>query len=125
MYDISHAIEKLYPNSEYILTGDTYESLQWLSTSISKPSKQELEECIQLLNNEEPMRLLRIERNKRLSECDWITLRSYSQNIAVPIEWQEYMQSLRDLPNHSTPMLDSKGQLDMNSVAWPIKPTST
>lgn len=123
IYDISHAIAHLYPNAEYILTENTYESLQWLSKSISKPSKEELEVCVQQLNNEEPFRLLRIERNKRLDECDWITLRSYSQNIPVPIEWQAYMQSLRDLPSHSIPILNSNGQLDIISIQWPVKPT--
>ena len=124
IYDISHAIAHLYPNAEYILTGNTYESLEWFSTSISKPSKEKLEKYIQELNNQEPFRLLRIERNKRLAECDWIILRSYSQNISVPVEWQTYMQSLRDLPAHSTPTLNSNGQLDITSIYWPIKPSN-
>jgi hypothetical protein len=123
-YDIIHAIEKLYPNVECIITENTYESLKWFNSNISKPSKEELEECILQLNIVEPMRLLRIERNKRLDECRWIIEKALTTDVPIPQDWKDYMQLLRDLPSVSNPQLDRNGDLDMNSVNWPIKPIS-
>ena len=74
----------------------------------------------------EPMRLLRIERNRRLAEADWVTLKAYSQGVEVPPIWKNYMQALRDLPYvciHMTddvPKLDEQGNLI--NVPWPDVP---
>lgn len=56
---------------------------------------------------------LRAERDKRLQEVDYITLRSYSQGVPVPEEWATYQQSLRDITNTYESLED---------VVWPIKP---
>ena len=74
------------------------------------------------------MKLLREERNKRLSETDWTQLPDTLVNDAVdyiPLEqsWKDYRQRLRDLPSKSNPKLDSFGQLDMTSVTWPTPPS--
>ena len=68
----------------------------------------------------EPMRLLRIERNQKLAETDWVTLKAYSQGVEVPLTWKNYMQALRDLPANSEPQLDEQGNL--TSVTWPEVP---
>lgn len=56
---------------------------------------------------------LRAERDKRLQEVDYITLRSYSQGVPVPEEWATYQQSLRDITNTYESLED---------VVWPTKP---
>ena len=68
------------------------------------------------LQNAEPMRLLREERNRKLQETDWWVLpdRTASQ------EQINYRQALRDLPSTSSPELDDNGQL--SNVTWPTKP---
>jgi len=68
------------------------------------------------LQNVEPMRLLREERNRRLQETDWWVLpdRTASQ------EQINYRQSLRDIPSTASPELDDNGQL--SNVTWPTKP---
>ena len=84
-----------------------------------KPKIAELEAA-------EPMRLLRLERNRRLAETDWITLKAYSQGVEVHPIWKNYMQALRDLPYvciHMTddvPKLDEQGNLI--NVPWPDVP---
>ena len=65
------------------------------------------------------MRLLRIERNKRLAECDWMA----NSDVTMSSAWKTYRQSLRDLPSSATPKLDSFGDLDLTSVTWPTKPS--
>lgn len=68
------------------------------------------------LQNAEPLRLLREERNQKLSETDWWVLpdRTASQ------EQKDYRQALRDLPSTAEPQLDENGQLI--NVTWPTKP---
>ena len=76
------------------------------------------------LNNLEPFRLLREERNKLIAETDWTQLKDIDLDIIRERNWKNYRQALRDLPNGSTPKLDSNGDLDMSSVTWPDKPSS-
>ena len=70
------------------------------------------------LQNDEPMRLLREERNRKLAETDWKDLPSYPGTDQE--EWRTYRQALRDLPSSSSPQLDEFGQL--TNVTWPTKP---
>jgi hypothetical protein len=125
LYELSDALSALQPEAAWELRHySDYNTLEWRSPDIPKPTLEEIQNWISAKMLEEPMRLLRLERNKRLTECDWVVIRSYSQNIPVPSEWQVYMQSLRDLPSNSTPTLTPFGKLDLTSVNWPIKPTS-
>ena len=72
----------------------------------------------------EPYKLLREERNKLIAETDWTQLKDISLDSIREKNWKEYRQALRDLPNGSTPKLDSYGDLDMTSVSWPDKPST-
>ena len=84
------------------------------------PSWEQIQEKIQELQALEPMRLLRIERNQKLSLTDWITLKAYSQKQDVSEDWANYMQALRDLPATADPKLDVNGNL--TNVTWPEVP---
>ena len=72
----------------------------------------------------EPYKLLREERNKLIAETDWTQLKDISLDSIREKNWIEFRQALRDLPNGSTPKLDSYGDLDMTSVSWPDKPST-
>ena len=100
---VSDAIREFYPTARFSMsTDDDYEHLTWLSEDIPKPTKEELLEKVEQLRVERPLKDLRIERDRRLTKCDWVTLRSYSTDIPVPDEWKTYMQALRDLPSNGT-----------------------
>ena len=79
----------------------------------------ELNDKVTELNNGEPMKLLREERNKRLSETDWMA----NSDVTMTDAWKTYRQALRDLPASSTPKLNSIHDLDLTSVTWPTKPS--
>jgi hypothetical protein len=66
----------------------------------------------------EPMRLLRIQRNRILQESDWRDLPSYPGTNQA--EWRTYRQALRDLTNTETPALNDNGELI--NVNWPVPP---
>jgi hypothetical protein len=71
-----------------------------------------------LLQSREPMRLLRVERDRLLAETDWTAL----GDVTMANNMKTYRQALRDLPASSDPKLDSNGALDMSSVTFPSKP---
>ena len=72
-----------------------------------------------LLQSREPMRLLRVERDRLLAETDWTALGDVTMSSAM----KTYRQALRDLPANSDPKLASDGTLDMSSVKFPTKPS--
>ena len=69
------------------------------------------------LQNAEPMLLLRLERDRKLTETDW-----WCASDRTPTKAQlDYRTKLRDLPSTASPSLDENGQL--TGVTWPTKPT--
>ena len=120
-YTISDAIIELKPGASYIVRGDVYSGLEWLDSGQTKPTEAEINNKISELDAAEPMRLLREERFRLLSECDWTQGADVPNSIKTA--WQTYRQALRDLPASSSPQLDSYYDLDLTSVTWPTKPS--
>ena len=110
------AIRKLAPNLSFKIEGDNYDSL--ISTNgESVPSEEAIQAKLTELQNAEPMRLLREERNKKLLETDW-----WCCSDRTPTQAQlDYRTALRDLPSTASPSLDENGQL--TGVTWPTKPS--
>ena len=118
IYTINEALMVWKPNSEYTLSGTTYSGLVWISSD-TKPTESEVTAKITELNNAEPMRLLRVKRDRLLTACDWRA----SSDLTLADSWKTYRQSLRDLPANASPKLDSDGNLDMSSVTFPTEPS--
>jgi len=121
IYGITDAIKKLRPDALFSITDDDYENIDWnVQNNQSKPTPEEINIEIQKMNDQEPMRLLRLERDRRLSEVDWIVIRATSQGVPLSQEWIDYMQALRDLPTTATPEINEYGELI--NVIWPERP---
>jgi len=75
------------------------------------------------MNTTEPIKLMREERDKRLTSCDWVVTMHKELGTNIPDTWKTYRQALRDLPASSSPKLDDLGNLDMGSVIWPTSPS--
>ena len=118
IYSKPNALSSLKPNTQWSWTGDEYSGLNWLGSG-SAPTESEIDAEVTRLNNAEPMRLLRVERDRLLTACDWRA----SSDLTLSTAWKTYRQSLRDLPASSTPTLDSDGNLDMSSVTFPTEPS--
>jgi hypothetical protein len=117
--DITKAILSLRPKSIWSLDGETYEKLWWSGDNeFPKPTKEEVESKIEELKAAEPMRLLRIERDRLISETDWWVL---PDRTPTP-EQLSYRQELRDLPDTASPILDFTNRLGISGVDWPVKP---
>ena len=116
------AIQSLKPNSQWSWVGDEYSGLSWISSN-TKPTESEIKNEVARLNAAEPMRLLRVERDKRLAACDWVSVKATDTGVAVSDAWKTYRQALRDLPASASPKLDSEYELDLTSVTWPTEPS--
>jgi len=116
-YGIAEAIAALKPGAEWSLNGNDYSGLTWLDSD-QQPTKTEVADKIVELDAVEPMRLLRIERNKKIAETDWRVLPDQPSSD----DWVNYRQALRDLPASASPKLNSNYELDLTSVTWPTEP---
>ena len=120
--NIPLALQALRPKADWHMIGTGYSDIHWDDKIQTKPTEEEVNAKIYELKTEEPFRLLREERNRRLAECDWTQYRDVS--LSNDADWKTYRQELRDLPSKSTPKLDEYGILDVSSVTWPTKPSS-
>ena len=113
------ALQILRPNSPYTIDGQEISGLQWLDTETEKPTEEEIQAKIAELEAAEPMRLLRLERNRRLAAIDWWTSRAVD-GIALTEAQKNYRQQLRDLPATADPQLNEDSNL--TNVTWPEVP---
>ena len=128
-YDWSHALQVLYPGATWQveLTKDDKQILHWHDSNIPRPNEADLEAwCIEK-SKEEPMRLLRRERDKELDLCNWRVIKAISMGEELPQDCKDYMQALRDLPQ-KTNWEDIRGadedykRIDRSSVDWSTPP---
>ena len=118
-YDIPAALQALRPGAQWVLRGSEMSGLEWLDTEQTVPSEADINAKISDMDSDEPMRLLRVERDRLLTACDWRA----SSDLTLSTAWKTYRQSLRDLPASASPKLDADGNLDMSSVTFPTEPS--
>jgi len=61
----------------------------------------------------EKWKSIRIQRNSKLQETDWVVTKASETGVAVSDEWKTYRQELRDLPATQT---------DVDNITYPTKP---
>ena len=127
-YDLPRTLEILKPGAQWVIQAAsaadvTYASLDWKDESQTKPTETEVNNKLSELNNAESLRLLRVERDKRLTESDWVVTKATETGGTVSDAWKTYRQALRDLPSSASPSLDSFYELNLTSVTWPTKPS--
>jgi hypothetical protein len=113
-YSISDAMIRLRPNSKFIIINET--QVIWNDYEKPQPSEEEIQAKIAELEAAEPMRLLRLERDRLIQQTDW----RFRSDLTPSQEWIDYCQALRDLPANSEPQLDENGNL--TNVNWPVPP---
>ena len=119
---IDDAIRAIHPDAQFTTVDEVI--TEWNSPDIIQPTQEELDTKLTELKAAEPMRQLRIQRNKLIAETDWTQLKDIDLDIIRERNWKNYRQALRDLPSKSNPKLDGSGKLDMSSITWPDKPSS-
>ena len=129
MSTVSDAISALNPDLQWVLRGEptnAYEFNTMFSvvvgvddngTAIESSEDDDwqgvtwnaVEKKLAELNLEEPLKLLREERNRRIAETDWWA----SSDLTMTAERTAYRQALRDITNTYT---------SLDDVVWPVKP---
>ena len=117
-HDIPSALQSLKPGAQWTLNGSDYSGLEWLDSSQTKPTETEVNSKISELDNAEPMRVLRIERDIRNAKTDWRA----SSDLTLSDARKTYRQALRDITTQ-TPKLGSDYELDLTSITWPTEPS--
>ena len=121
-YDIASALQALKPGAEWVLRGDKYSGLEWMDKKQTAPTEKEITDKIAEMDAAEGMRLLRVERDKKLADLDWEVIKAYSNGVAVDAKLKTYMQALRDLPASAKPKTtEASGNLIEDSVTWPTR----
>ena len=120
-YDIPAALQALKPGAEWVLRGSEWSGLEWLDKKQTVPTEKEVTDKIAEMDAAEGMRLLRAERDAKLSALDWEVVKAYSNGEAVDAKLKTYMQALRDLPASAKPTTDDAGNLVEDSVTWPTR----
>jgi len=122
-YDIYSALISLKPGKNFSYKPEVggYAGINYDTEANGDtcPTEDELNTELTRLTNAEAMRLLREERDTRLTKTDWRA----SSDLTMSDAWKTYRQSLRDLPANTTPTCDSNGNLDSSSVTWPTEPS--
>jgi hypothetical protein len=129
MASVSEAIKELNPDIQWVLRGeptDAYEFNTMFSVIMGEDDSgtaiesyedddwqgitwNAIEKKLSELNLEEPLKLLREERNRRIAETDWWA----SSDLTMSSDRASYRQALRDIT-------DTYQSLD--TVVWPVKP---
>jgi len=111
------ALNFYYPDGGYIITNGV---VDWIDNSTNNIPEEQIQAKIAELEAAEPLRLLRIERDRKLTEVDWWTSRALD-GTPLTTEQTAYRQALRDLPENSANVaIDENGTLI--NVEWPVKP---
>ena len=123
---LSQALRNIRPLSEFVIKREENGNpeITWCDSSdLNEPSPQEIENELNRIQLDIPLRKLRERRNQLLSSCDWLVIKAFCTQQPVPNEWLVYMQELRDLPSVSNPQLDENENIIEGSVVWPQKPS--
>lgn len=122
---LKEALKILAPGKSWVNRLDyiEWDENQWDPAQV-KPTWPEINAVIDQLRAAEPMRLLRVERDRRLTECDWVVVKAMENGTAIPQEWKDYRQALRDLPATSSPQCWPTDLLIEESVNWPTPPNA-
>ena len=112
------AIKSLCPTVDLTVEGNSTITF-WSDDSVAKPTDSDISAELTRLNNLEPMRLLRVERDAKLAKTDYMAL----SDVTMTEAWKTYRQSLRDLPASASPKLSADGSLDMSSDTFPTEPS--
>lgn len=121
-----YTVNKLYPHIEhglqyidgyeYIFENNIVTEKPIIKDAIIYPAAPEpsSEELFAIALEE-----LRVERDKRLTDCDWTQLTDVQliHDEQWKTNWANYRQQLRDLPNQCI-----NGLLNIYDLSWPVEP---
>jgi len=114
------ALTALYPTEVWSMTdSNVYESLDWESTSVAKPTQEALDAEIVTLDQQAPYNACKTEASRKLYLTDWTTI----ADVADPTKSNPYLTNQADFVTYRSNLR----KLAVNPVAnpvWPVEPTA-
>ena len=113
------ALNVLTPGAEWNITDEyNYNTLEWLSTDIAKPTEQEVNDEIIQLDLAAPFAACKAQATKLLYDTDWTTI----ADVADPTKSQPYLLNQTDFTAYRS-SLRVLALYPVASPLWPVKPT--
>lgn len=95
MTTIGKALRSLQPSAAFVVVGNVYSGIEWLSPEIPMPSEQEVAAEIARLDQQKPFDDCKAKAKKLIAETDWAVLPDVGlQNKS---EFEAYRAQLRAL----------------------------
>jgi hypothetical protein len=114
VFTLPEVLVRVRPGAKWRLPDiHDYETLEWNDESQTKPTLEELTVNYQELIDAQPFKYFRQERNKRLTEVDWVFSTDYQIDDDSYQQWLTYRKALRDLPSLTE---------DPENPVWPEQP---
>lgn len=95
MITVFDALYSLTPTAEFGVRDNTYGGIDWFSSSITKPTEQEVNDEIARLTTQKPLDACATEAKGLLAISDWSVLPDV--NISNKAEFESYRAQLRTL----------------------------
>ncbi len=114
------ALTALYPNESWSMTDDlNYVTLVWNSTVVPKPTEQELQDEITMLDLQAPYASCKQEASRRLYATDWTTI----ADVADPAKSDPYLVNQAEFVTYRSNVRKLAVNPEINPV-WPVEPTA-
>lgn len=110
---VSDALNALTPGAEWSIADNDYNTLQWFSANIAKPTAEEVATKIEQLNNQAPFDACKAQAKKLLAETDWAFVGDMGNQLVNQAEFAEYRKALRFLAIYPS-----------SDPVWPVKPVA-
>ena len=86
----------------------------WNVSGVDKPTQAEIDAVTDSAAEATiGLRGLRLVRDKKLAETDWVVTMHKELGTNIPAAWKTYRQALRDITDNYS---------DLDTVVWPTKP---
>mgnify|MGYP006227061529 CR=1 FL=1 len=114
--DIIEVIKKLGIKDDTWASAD-FNEINW--TGEAQCTKTEWDTAIEEAKTLQPMKVLRTERNEKLTQTDWWA----GSDLTMSADQTAYRKALRDLPSTASPTITDDGlNQKLTNVTWPTKP---
>jgi len=122
-----NAILSLRPNAKCGVIGNNYDSIIWKDTTMSKPTKEEIEAELIRLTHETTLNAIRSKRNELLKNTDKYSLSDFPHSSTEKKqEWLDYRHALRDITNNldtTTITFTIDIDIEFQGLTWPTIPS--
>jgi hypothetical protein len=95
MITIPDALQALRPGAEWVLRGAEYSGLEWLDTVQTKPTEQEVNDEIAVLEAQAPLDACKAKAKELIANVDWSMMPDVL--ITNKADFEAYRASLRSL----------------------------